>query len=249
MGNSKITELKELLDNGGFEYEFHDDFGGYLYCPKRSDDETYCLVVNDNTISKGKLAASIRGAECIRDLTPLEVYQMILENIAKVEEKQELSNREIKDSGTRRKFETGAVRDMAKGKGRFDLMPLDVMYNYASEFNYFTEEQANFIREINDYQNTKKETFLYYAMNLFIEMAYMGDFAKAMLDVSKQFEDGAIKYGENNWQKGIPVKCYIDSTLRHYFKWINGWDDEPHDRATLWNLLCGIWTIENEVAQ
>ena len=29
----------------------------------------------------------------------------------------------IKDSGNRRKFATGAVRDMADGKGRFDLMP------------------------------------------------------------------------------------------------------------------------------
>ena len=29
----------------------------------------------------------------------------------------------IKDSGNRRQFETGAVRDMADGKGRFDLMP------------------------------------------------------------------------------------------------------------------------------
>lgn len=30
---------------------------------------------------------------------------------------------EIKDSGNRREFETGAVRDMSKGKGRMDLLP------------------------------------------------------------------------------------------------------------------------------
>ena len=30
---------------------------------------------------------------------------------------------EIKDSGTRREFGTGAVRDMSAGKGRFDLVP------------------------------------------------------------------------------------------------------------------------------
>lgn len=29
----------------------------------------------------------------------------------------------IKDSGNRREFETGAKRDCAEGKGRFDLMP------------------------------------------------------------------------------------------------------------------------------
>lgn len=32
----------------------------------------------------------------------------------------------IKDSGERREFDTGAVRDIQKGKGRCDLMPLDV---------------------------------------------------------------------------------------------------------------------------
>ncbi len=34
---------------------------------------------------------------------------------------------EIKDSGARREFETGAVRDIADGKGRCDLLPLDVV--------------------------------------------------------------------------------------------------------------------------
>lgn len=34
---------------------------------------------------------------------------------------------EILDSGTRREFDTGAVRDMAEGKGRCDLMPLGVV--------------------------------------------------------------------------------------------------------------------------
>lgn len=29
----------------------------------------------------------------------------------------------IKDSGSRREFSTGAKRDMAEGKGRFDLLP------------------------------------------------------------------------------------------------------------------------------
>ena len=33
----------------------------------------------------------------------------------------------IKDSGSRREFGTGAVRDIQEGKGRCDLMPLDVV--------------------------------------------------------------------------------------------------------------------------
>ena len=33
----------------------------------------------------------------------------------------------IKDSGNRREFNTGAVRDMAEGKGRMDLLPWDAI--------------------------------------------------------------------------------------------------------------------------
>lgn len=34
---------------------------------------------------------------------------------------------QIKDSGERTEFYTGAVRDMSKGKGRCDLLPLSVI--------------------------------------------------------------------------------------------------------------------------
>lgn len=38
----------------------------------------------------------------------------------------------IKDSGERREYATGAVRDMAEGKGRCDLLPLDVAASFIS---------------------------------------------------------------------------------------------------------------------
>lgn len=38
---------------------------------------------------------------------------------------------EIKDSGIRRAFETGAVRDMSEGKGRMDLLPWSAIIEVA----------------------------------------------------------------------------------------------------------------------
>ena len=64
-----------------------------------------------------------------------------------------------------------------------------------------------------------------------------------LLEVSKHMEDGAKKYGERNWEKGLPVDCYIDSAVRHYLKWRRVDWDEPHDRAFCWNVMCCIWTI------
>lgn len=34
---------------------------------------------------------------------------------------------ELQDSGNRRAFESGAVRDICEGKGRCDLLPLDIV--------------------------------------------------------------------------------------------------------------------------
>lgn len=46
----------------------------------------------------------------------------------------------ILDSGDRTKYDTGAVRDIKEGKGRCDLMPLDVvgdfMYDEVIKFIY-----------------------------------------------------------------------------------------------------------------
>ena len=95
----------------------------------------------------------------------------------------------IKDSGHRRSFGTGAVRDMAEGKGRMDLLPW-----------------------------------------------------RALMVLAKHFEEGAIKYGEGNWKKGIPLHCYLDSGLRHTAKVVNGEDDELHLRAVVWNFICMLET-------
>lgn len=135
----------------------------------------------------------------------------------------------IKDSGERREFATGAVRDIQEGKGRCDLMPLDVVANYLS---------SEAIRLIAEFQRTSDIEWLYLALG---SMEHTDPYTVA-LEVAKHFEAGAKKYGEWNWQKGIPVKCYIDSAVRHYLKWIRGDSDEPHDRAFVWNILCCIWT-------
>lgn len=102
-----------------------------------------------------------------------------------------VTEHEIADSGNRREFDTGAVRDMAEGKGRMDLLPWT-----------------------------------------------------AIMEVSKHCERGAVKYGEHNVDRGIPVHSFIDSAARHLGKYIEGWEDEPHLVAAAWNLL---WAIQTEI--
>jgi hypothetical protein len=148
----------------------------------------------------------------------------------------------ILDSGGRREFESGAVRDIQEGKGRCDLMPLDVVADLTND---------EVIRNIYEFQANNDPHFLAKALGVFI-VSYTNwcpdgyyasqGVATMVLEVSKHFEEGAKKYGEHNWQKGIPTHCYIDSAVRHYLKHLRGDTDEPHDRAFVWNILCCIWT-------
>lgn len=145
----------------------------------------------------------------------------------------------IKDSGERREFESGAVRDMQEGKGRCDLLPLDV----ASVFFY----SDDILWQINLFRLTGDTKHLYGALDFFCIARYKNSKETMLLEVAKHFEEGAKKYGENNWQKGLPPSCYIDSAIRHYLKCSRGDDDEPHDRAFIWNLMCCIWEVDYHV--
>ena len=147
----------------------------------------------------------------------------------------------ILDSGDRREFETGAVRDMAEGKGRCDLMPLEQV---ATIISGDADAEDEVIANVYEYQQTGDVDYILMAIYDFCT-ARNWTIPKALLELSKHFEQGAIKYGERNWEKGLPEYCYIDSALRHYLKWMDGQDDEPHDRAVLWNLMCLWWTHEN----
>lgn len=139
--------------------------------------------------------------------------------------------KKIKDSGNRRTFDTGAVRDIQEGKGRCDLLPLDVLADLSCD---------NVIRSIYKFTQDGGAEWLYEAL-LVIEPVF-GCRSNMFLEVSKHFEEGAEKYGEYNWQKGIPTHCYVDSAVRHYLKWNRGDTDEPHNRAFVWNIVCCIWT-------
>lgn len=226
---------------------------------------------------------------------------------------------ELKDSGNRREFESGAVRDMQEGKGRMDLIPwgiaLRIRENMFESFGiwhcgYEVEngkykvvparqaldpivECANDMdRVLNDYvrHNSISETRSSKSScreieNIFIRMTsifimyqqvvedpawgqnehsfnefptndeYMikkllnCEWSNAMLQVAKHYEDGARKYAENNWRKGMDCKIYFDSAMRHFMKWLYGMTDEPHDRAFIWNCMCGAWEAHQKYVE
>ena len=145
----------------------------------------------------------------------------------------------IPDSGTRTEFPSGAVRDRQTGKGRCDLLPLDVVYDLTD---------WDEILYIGTFKTTGEECYLFGALSAFASRNGKDEntnMASLLLSVAHRFEDGAIKYEANNWRKGIPCRCYIESAVRHYLKWRRGDTDQNHADAFAWNILCCIWTAQN----
>ena len=145
---------------------------------------------------------------------------------------------EIKDSGARREFSTGAVRDIDDNKGRCDLLPLDVIGSICGGgYGQIFDHIDSFVR-------THDSHCLMRAIEIFGELNYP-DAATMILEVAKHMADGAKKYKPRNWELGINISCYVDSGVRHLLKHLRGDTDEPHDRAFVWNLLCCVWTMKH----
>ena len=66
----------------------------------------------------------------------------------------------------------------------------------------------------------------------------------AIIELSKHCENGALKYGERNVDKGIPQHSLIDSGMRHLVKYLRGDVDENHLVAAAWNIM---WALNQEI--
>lgn len=150
---------------------------------------------------------------------------------------------EILDSGTRREFASGAVRDVQEGKGRCDLLPLDIVANLVMGVD---EPVDPILLSIESFVRTGDTHELLLAIHTFCTERLGCDVYTALLEVAKHYEEGAKKYAPRNWEKGIDLHCYIDSGVRHYLKFRRGDTDEPHDRAFIWNMLGAVWTYKHK---
>lgn len=91
---------------------------------------------------------------------------------------------EVKDSGARESWETGARRDTQDGKPRYDLIPLHPLNRLAMHYT-----------------------------------------------------NGAVKYGEHNWTKGLPISRFYASLFRHLIAFAEGDETEDHLAAVAWNAF------------
>lgn len=153
----------------------------------------------------------------------------------------------MQDSGKREEFETGAVRDAAGGKIRYDLIsPLFVL----TVLKQFGRDRVItgccHIDSVAEYVARFRETR---------RMKYLGRAAIAMASImdgtgekcafqteawdrlAEWLMEGTRKYTDRNWEQGIPMERTVQSLLRHLRGCHDSADSEDHGAAVLCNLM------------
>ena len=61
-----------------------------------------------------------------------------------------------------------------------------------------------------------------------------------MWRLSIHLAKGAKKYGDHNWEKGMPASQMINHAIRHIYLWLQGDDTEDHLSHSTFNLMAVV---------
>lgn len=63
-------------------------------------------------------------------------------------------------------------------------------------------------------------------------------------EVARACAEGAEKYGDWNWEKGMPAHDLLNHAIAHIYGFLSGDRREPHLGHAAWNLLAAIHSHE-----
>ena len=59
-------------------------------------------------------------------------------------------------------------------------------------------------------------------------------------DVAETCREGALRYSDFNWEKGMPAHDLINHAIRHVYAYLSGDRSEDHLPHAAWGLLAAI---------
>lgn len=122
-------------------------------------------------------------------------------------EKHFLPSFTVKDSGERQEFETGARRDVDTDKPKYEMIPIKFLKQIALKLRDYPEARLDLVPIL------------------------------PLLRLATLYSRGAKKYGENNFEKGMPFSRTFGSLLRHVYQYMEGERDEDHLSAIAWGAF------------
>jgi hypothetical protein len=142
---------------------------------------------------------------------------------------------EVGETPQRETFEDGATRDAVNY--RYDLMsPIiaELCLNSSCPL-------AKYLLTLRDYKDVNIVTLWDRLTKTLMCTSFdiVHYYAKAL-------HEGANKYGERNWEKGIPESNLINHALYHLFKVAEGDTSEDHVSHLVWNIITIIHFRETQ---
>jgi hypothetical protein len=134
-----------------------------------------------------------------------------------------------KYSGNQDNYDTGDVRDISDNKSRFDLIPLEILDLLQQSYGGMALDIDNSIPYYTGFIDTEE-----IRVDLIPELI--------LNRLGGLYYRGALKYGINNYQKGMPLSRYYQSLLRHLIQWVAGDSSEDHLSSVIWNVASIMWT-------
>jgi len=130
----------------------------------------------------------------------------------------------------RETFDTGAVRDTTNY--RYDLIPAPIVLSMLRSHPKACKFVIGFFRYVEGLHHLEWDEL---ADLLGVQtLDLMHFYAKAL-------HEGAIKYGERNWERGLPESNLLNHALYHLFKLVGGDDTENHQAHLVWNVMTLVY--------
>jgi hypothetical protein len=62
--------------------------------------------------------------------------------------------------------------------------------------------------------------------------------------VARAYAEGSRKYGDYNWEKGMPANDMLNHAIRHLYIFLSGDRNEDHLGHAAWNIMSAIHSLE-----
>ena len=140
-------------------------------------------------------------------------------------------------------FESGAVRD--KVPYRYDLCSPEIVRiaivsaaNFGRDIKHYASKLADCLLSKQEFDNDKIwGNLVFFVHGIKTEFRHVDIRYAIMQEYAKTLHEGAIKYGERNWEKGLPKENLINHALGHLIAFVCGDKTENHLGHLIWNVL------------
>ena len=140
-------------------------------------------------------------------------------------------------------FESGAVRD--KVPYRYDLCSSEITRiaivsaaNFGRDVKHYASKLADCLLSKQEFGTDKIwGALVFFVLEIKTEFRHADIRYAIMQEYAKTLHEGAIKYGERNWEKGLPKENLINHAIHHLIAFVCGDKTENHLGHLIWNVL------------